>query len=114
MEITHLKVARIGNSRGVRIPATTLERYRIGDSVIMEERAEGILLRPIRAVGTKLSWEDTARAMADEPENWSAWDEVLSDGLEQIPWDSPLPVKRVAEKKRAYPARSPAAKRSKK
>jgi antitoxin component of MazEF toxin-antitoxin module len=96
MKLFHLKVARIGNSRGVRIPASTLARYRVGDSVIMEERTEGILLRPKRVASPKLSWEDTARAMAKEPENWGAWDETLSDGLEQLPWDSG-PTKRVAE-----------------
>jgi antitoxin component of MazEF toxin-antitoxin module len=68
MKHVALKVARIGNSRGVRIPATTLERYRIGDSVVMEERAEGILLRPRRSAGPKLSWEDTALAMSAEAE----------------------------------------------
>jgi antitoxin MazE len=103
MNPIHLKVARIGNSRGVRIPAPTLERYRIGDSVVMEERAEGILLRPKRAAAPKLSWEDTARAMANETENWSAWDETLSDGLDQIPWES-RPAKRVAGKSPAYPS----------
>src|ERR1035438_3037635 len=103
MTTIHLKVARIGNSRGVRIPAPTLERYRIGDSVVMEERAEGILLRPRRAAGPKLSWDDTARAMASEAENWSAWDETLSDGLDQVPWE-PAPAKRVAEKGGAYQA----------
>ena len=30
-----LKLARIGNSRGVRLPAASLRRYRIGDSVVM-------------------------------------------------------------------------------
>ena len=90
MHSVHLKVARIGNSRGVRIPAATLERYRIGDSVVMEEHSEGILLRPRRAAGPKLSWEDTAAAMAAETEDWSAWDETLADGLEQIPWQSKL------------------------
>ena len=99
----HLKVARIGNSRGVRIPALTLERYRIGDSVVMEERAEGILLRPRRSAGPKLSWDDTARAMANASEDWSAWDETLSDGLDQIPWESPR-AGRVAEKAGAYHA----------
>ncbi|MGH7658606.1 MAG: AbrB/MazE/SpoVT family DNA-binding domain-containing protein, partial [Gemmatimonadales bacterium] len=39
-----LKVARIGNSRGVRIPAGTLKKYGIGEEVIMEERSDGILL----------------------------------------------------------------------
>ena len=71
MKPVHLKVARIGNSRGVRIPATTLERYHIGDSVVMEERSDGILLRPVGHAEAKLSWEDTARAMAAEQEDWS-------------------------------------------
>src|SRR5258708_8363150 len=46
MKPVHLKGARIGNSRGVRIPATTLERYHIGTSVGREELSHGILLRP--------------------------------------------------------------------
>jgi antitoxin component of MazEF toxin-antitoxin module len=99
----HLKVARIGNSRGVRLPAVTLERYRIGDRVIMEEREEGILLRPTRVVSSKLSWEDTARAMALEIEDWSDWDETLADGLEQIAWDLPE-AKHVAERTPVYSA----------
>ncbi len=113
MPSIHLKVARIGNSRGVRIPATTLARYHIGDSVLMEELAEGILLRPKRRAGAKLSWDDTARAMANVIEDWSAWDETLSDGLDEIPWES-TPVRRVAEKSPAYPATPRKAKRPKK
>lgn len=102
MKIVELKVARIGNSRGVRIPATTLERYRIGDSVVMEERTEGILLRSRRSSSRKLSWEDTAVAMSAEREDWSDWDTTLNDGLDEIPWH-PRTVKRVAEAQRVYP-----------
>ncbi len=91
-----LKVARIGNSRGVRIPAITLARYRIGDSVIMEETAEGILLRPRRESGPKLSWEATAGAMAASTEDWSDWDVALADGLDLLDWSEPA-VRRVAE-----------------
>ncbi len=83
MKSTELKVASIGNSRGVRIPAPTLARYRIGDRVIMEERDEGILLRPVRTLGAKLSWGDTARAMARELEDWSAWDDTFADGASE-------------------------------
>ncbi|MDQ3136887.1 MAG: AbrB/MazE/SpoVT family DNA-binding domain-containing protein [Gemmatimonadota bacterium] len=86
MESTRLKVARIGNSRGVRIPARTLERYRIGDTVLMEERSEGILLRPARRSTPKLSWEDTAREMADQAEDWSDWESTSGDGLDTLPW----------------------------
>ncbi len=96
-----LRVSRIGNSRGVRLPAETLARYRIGDSVVMEERSDGILLRPPGSAPAKLSWEETARAMAQAREDWSEWDVVSGDGLESIPWE---PVRRVAEKGAGYRA----------
>lgn len=101
MKTVTLKVARIGNSRGVRIPAETLKRYHIGESVVMEERSEGILLRPRGAPAAKLSWADTARAMAAEAEDWSAWDSTLADGLAAIPWEREKP-QRVAEKQPKY------------
>ena len=110
MKSVHLTVARIGNSRGVRIPAGTLQRYRIGDSVIMEERDEGIFLRPIRAVGPKLSWEDTARAMVLKSEDWSDWDATLADGLEGVTWDE-ANAKRVAERPASYATNTPKPKR---
>ena len=69
-----LKIGRTGNSRGVRLPAASLRRYRIRETVVMEERSEGILLRPTRPAVEKLSWEDTAREMAASQEDWSAWD----------------------------------------
>ncbi len=83
-----LKVARIGNSRGVRLPAASLRRYRIGAAVLMEERSEGILLRPTGPVVEKLSWEDTAREMAASREDWSAWDTAAADGLGGLPWQA--------------------------
>ncbi len=101
MKTTELKVARIGNSRGVRLPAEVLRRYAIGDSVVMEERDEGLLLRP-NAVGTqKLSWEATAREMAGAGEDWSAWDVATDDGLSDVPWEEGV-TPRVAEKKGRY------------
>ena len=103
MKHVELKVARIGNSRGVRIPAATLERYRIGDSVVMEERSDGILLRPRGSASRKLSWEDTARAMADASEDWSDWDAVTGDGLDAIPWKTGG-AQRVAESDVKYSA----------
>ena len=91
-----LKVARIGNSRGIRIPARTLERYRIGATVVMEERSDGILLRPPGPASPKLSWEETAREMAAQGEDWTAWEATVADGLQEIPWETTKP-RRVAE-----------------
>ena len=104
MKTCELKVARIGNSRGVRLPAEVLRRYAIRDSVILEEREEGVLLRPPKAVGQKLTWAETARAMAEAAEDWSAWDAASGDGLANIPWEGDA-VHRVAEKKAAYSAK---------
>jgi antitoxin component of MazEF toxin-antitoxin module len=98
MATVKLKVARIGNSRGVRLPAESLRRYRIGESVLMEERAEGILLRPIGPAVEKLSWAETAREMAAHREDWSAWDATLSDGLESVPWHAD----RISEPRASY------------
>ena len=63
--LTELTVTRIGNSRGIRLPARILKRYGIGDSVLMEELSEGILLRAVAGRRVPLlSMEETARAMA--------------------------------------------------
>ncbi|MEO8603088.1 MAG: AbrB/MazE/SpoVT family DNA-binding domain-containing protein [bacterium] len=104
MATVTLKVARIGNSRGVRLPAASLRRYRIGDTVVMEERSDGILLRPAGAAVEKLSWDDTAREMAASQEDWSGWDGALSDGLDAVPWGAEAP--RVAESSARYRAKS--------
>ena len=104
MDPVELKVARIGNSRGVRLPAATLERYQIGNALIMEERPEGILLRPPGPASPKLSWEDTAAAMAAEGEDWSAWEAAAGDGLRDVPWE-PQRERRVAEGHSEYRAR---------
>ena len=102
MQTTELKIARIGNSRGVRIPAEVLRRYAFGDAATMVESVDGILLRPKQQTDAKLSWADTAKAMAVAAEDWSDWDAAASDGLDDIPWDTT----RVAEKRGGYGTKS--------
>jgi len=97
-----LTVTRIGNSRGVRLPARVLRRYGIGDAVLMEERDDGILLRPVGSPVARLTWEQTAREMAREAEDWSEWDAVLADGL-ALWHDRPA---RVAEPSAARPGKA--------
>jgi len=64
MRATEVKIVRIGNSRDVRISAEVLRRYAFTDTVIMAESVDGVLLRPKRQTDAKLSWADTAKAMA--------------------------------------------------
>jgi len=100
-----LKITRIGNSRGVRLPAATLRRYRFNESVVMEERSDGILLRSSGPAVAKLSWKDTAQAMAAGGEEWRAWDIADADGLETAPWDDAA-IGRVAEPAVRYRTRA--------
>ncbi|MEI6387913.1 MAG: AbrB/MazE/SpoVT family DNA-binding domain-containing protein [Spirochaetota bacterium] len=88
MKSQELKVSRIGNSRGIRLPAETLKRYGIGSGLIMEERLEGILLKPLASSGGTLSLEESAREMASASEDWDQWDGVAFDGLDGLPWQA--------------------------
>jgi antitoxin MazE len=76
-----LKVVAIGNSRGVRLPKTVLDKYAIRGELVLEERSEGLLLRNKR--DKRLSWEDTFKEMAREREDWSDLDATVDDGLDR-------------------------------
>ena len=77
-----LKISRIGNSRGIRLPATLLKRYRMEEVVLLEEGEDFIALRPKRS--GKLSWKETAAAMAKSSEDWKDFDKTVADGLDTL------------------------------
>ena len=79
-----LKIVAIGNSRGVRLPKKILDRYTIGDTLVLEAREEGLLLRS--ATDKRLSWDDTYKEMGKAQEDWSDLDAAAGDGLEHNPW----------------------------
>jgi antitoxin MazE len=81
LRVRDVKLVPIGNSQGVRIPKTLLQRYGLSNSLVLEETDRGILLRKKR--DDKLSWEDTFKAMAEEGEDWTDLDVTLLDGLEE-------------------------------
>jgi antitoxin MazE len=74
-----LKVVRIGNSRGVRLPKAVLARYEIKDALVLEAREDGLLLR--RKKDKRLTWEETYREAAREKEDWSDFDVTVADGI---------------------------------
>lgn len=81
METIELKITRIGNSRGLRLPAQIISKYKLGETVILEQRKDEIALRPKKQ--KKLSWKETYRQMAAAAgEDWSDFDKLSSDGLE--------------------------------
>ena len=103
-----LKLAKIGNSHGIRLPVDLIRRHSLEAGVVLEERGDELVLRPKTTRG-KLSWAETAREMAAATEDWSEWDGTSADGLESAPWKpTPLTKKRSAAAKPASkPSRKP-------
>ena len=82
--IREIKLVAVGNSRGLRLPRELLRKYSIADTLLVEERPDGILLRGNRL--DKVSLEQTFTELAAVQEDWSDMDVVRSDGLNSLPW----------------------------
>jgi antitoxin MazE len=80
--MVEIKVSRIGNSRGIRLPAALIKRYQIEDVVVLEEGSDSLTLRPKHT--KKLSWKETAAEMAHQQESWSDFENTIDDGLEHL------------------------------
>lgn len=82
------RIVRIGNSQGLRLSKYLLTHYDLseGSEVQIEERREGILLRPSSSRRQKLSWDEAYDEMAmeaaeaAEAAEWAEWDGVSGDG----------------------------------
>jgi antitoxin MazE len=86
LRFREIKIVHIGNSMGVRLPKTLLQKYGFTHSLVLEETAQGLLLR--KKQDDKLSWVDTYKAMANEGEDWNEYDHTLLDGLEDDDFDA--------------------------
>ena len=52
------KLVNIGNSKGIRLPKKLIEKYHLDETLILEEKNEGILIKA-DIPDNKLSWEET-------------------------------------------------------
>lgn len=70
-----LKLIRIGNSRGVRLPMSLIRQYHLDGSVDVELAADGFILRPAEAV--REGWAERFReATEGQDTEESLWQEV--------------------------------------
>lgn len=75
-----VKLVAVGNSKGIRLPKSLLQKYGWSESLVLEEMEGGVFLYSEET--NKLSWEETYRAMAAEKEDWSDLDPTAGDGVE--------------------------------
>ena len=81
MKIQELKVARIGNSRGVRIPKPFIEQASLRDEVEVAAEGNSLIIRA--AARPRTGWETAFRAMAERGD-----DRLLDDiGGPTTRWD---------------------------
>ena len=77
--IINTRLVTIGNSKGICLPNSMLQKYGFSNWFTLEETEQGILLR--KKDDKKLSYEETYKAIAQE--DWSDFDQTLLDGLEK-------------------------------
>ena len=63
-----------------------MQKYGFSESVVLEEKEEGVLLH--RKEDKKLTWEETFKSISEERENWNNFDVTVMDGLEEETSDS--------------------------
>jgi len=79
-----VRLVRLGNSKGVRIPKVFLQEAGLGEGDELEIEVEGgqITLRPVK--GTRAGWEEAFKVMAERGDDhlldedmgrMSTWDE---------------------------------------
>ncbi len=69
--LKEVKIIKIGNSKGIRLPKAMIVKYGITESIQLEEAEDGILIKPLN--DSKLSWEETYQQMAKTSEDWTDW-----------------------------------------
>jgi antitoxin MazE len=75
-----VKLVPIGNSKGIRIPKPLLQKYGMSETLVLEETADGLLLK--KENSEQLSWKETYQAMALAGEDWGDFEETAADGLD--------------------------------
>jgi antitoxin MazE len=106
MKPMEISLARIGNSRGIRLPSALIRKHGLEGGLVLEDRGHEIVLTP-KSGSIKLSWEETAKEMAASGEDWSDWEGTVADGLDQIPWEAAPVIPASKPKKKAKISNGP-------
>jgi antitoxin MazE len=80
-----VKLTKIGNSRGIRIPKPILRQCGIKDEVILEQEGNTIILRPITRK-PRVGWEKQFEAMAKAGDDGLLDDEATTSSWDDDEW----------------------------
>jgi antitoxin MazE len=60
------RLIRIGNSRGIRLPKPIIDELGLTDEVVMELRADSLVIRP--SLAARSGWAEAAEGLASDGE----------------------------------------------
>jgi len=72
-----ISVIKVGNSRGIRLSKTLIERYNIKDTVEVIMEKGYLILKP--KTETRKGWEDSFRKMHDNGDDKTLMSDVFED-----------------------------------
>lgn len=78
-----VRIIRIGNSRGIRIPKTILEECRLEDTVELQAQEGKLVVQPIRTA--RQGWEEAYHRMAEAKAD-ALLDEPVVTDWEKTEW----------------------------
>ena len=79
-----VNVVKVGNSKGIRIPAPLLKQLGIGERVILEVEGDALLVRPVRA--PRQGWVAAFGRMRRSGDDVLLMDDALDDDMLEA-WD---------------------------
>jgi len=80
----NIKIVRIGNSRGIRIPKEILDRCQVEEAVDLRVEKNKIVLEPLRKKPRE-RWEAAARQMHEVGDDALLMPDVFDDDVE-VEW----------------------------
>ena len=81
MNSIKVKIIRIGNSKGIRLPKSLIEQYDMKDEVILETKKDSIVIHPVE--NPRADWEKSFEKMRLRGD-----DVLLDEGIElESEWD---------------------------
>jgi antitoxin MazE len=61
MATLKVKIIKIGNSRGIRLPKAIIDQYQLNDEAALETGKDGIVIRPLN--NPRAGWEAAFKEM---------------------------------------------------
>ncbi len=83
--IMKVKLVRIGNSQGIRLPKTIIAQYRFTNEIDVDARSDCLILRPARPV--RAGWDAAFQRMRERGDDKLLWvDETRRNEWDEREW----------------------------